>query len=341
MNVPLETPLTLSRKRLGLVIHSYWQRWHNRLASTARPAFGSELEVLRHVRDLGAASFQITVKGWDEGLARRMRHEAEAAEMKLEASLDLPRDADDTLRFEHEVRIARHAGMMILRTWIGGRRYEDFSTREAFEVFKQRAQAGLELAEPTVRRHGVRLAVENHKDFHAPELIEMLGHIGSDRLGTCIDFGNNLALLEDPIAAVETLAPSVLTTHIKDLAVQESAGGFRMAEVPLGEGVLDLPRMLAIIEHANPCVEHHLEMITRDPLEIRCRHDGYWATFPDKPRSERERTLALVRANQSAALPAMAGKTADEILALEEENIRRCFSASVAKLGFAKVTRPG
>jgi sugar phosphate isomerase/epimerase len=340
MNVPLGTPPSLSRTRLGLVIHSYWQRWHGKLASAARPAFGSELEVLRHVRDLGAGSFQVTVKGWNREFAEAMRELADASDVKLEASLDLPRDPGHVARFAHEVQIARHAGMTILRTWIGGRRYEDFSTRGAFDGFKQRAQAGLELAEPVVRQHGVQLGIENHKDFHAPELATMLTQVGSEHVGACIDLGNSLALLEDPLAVVEALAPFVVTTHVKDIAVQESPDGFRMAEVPLGEGMLDLPRMLAMIERANPRVEHHLEMITRDPLEIRCCHEGYWATFADKPRSELDRTLALVRSTQSPSLPAMAGKTADEILALEAENIRRCFDASVAKFGFAPATRP-
>lgn len=337
MNTPSGTPLSSSRKRLGLVIHSYWQRWHGQVASPRTPAFGSELEVLRHARELGAGSFQITVKGWSREFAELMRREAERADIKLEASLDLPRNAADVARFEHEVRIARHAGMTILRTWIGGRRYEDFGTREAFDTFKRRAQAGLELAEPIVRRHEARLGVENHKDFHAPELATILGQVGSAHVGACIDLGNSLALLEDPLQVVETLAPFVVTTHVKDIAVQESADGFRMAEVPLGEGMLDLPRMLAIIERANPRVEHHLEMITRDPLEIRCRHESYWATFPEKPRSELDRTLALVRANQAASLPAMAGQTPDEILALEEANNRQCFAAASAKLGFVAV----
>ncbi|MBL9190333.1 MAG: sugar phosphate isomerase/epimerase [Opitutaceae bacterium] len=289
---------------------------------------------MKHVRDLGAGSFQITVKAWRPDLADAMRREAEAGSVKLEASLDLPRDTADAVRFEHEVALARQAGMTVLRTWIGGRRYEDFQTCEAFYAFKARARRGIELAEPIIRRHGLRLGVENHKDFHAPELVEMLTRIGSECLGTCIDFGNSLALLEDPLAVVEALAPLAVTTHIKDIAVQESPEGFRMAEVPLGEGILDLPRMLATVERANPSVEHHLEMITRDPLEVRCRQEGYWATFPDKPRAELERTLGFVRAHAARVLPSIAGKTADEVLALEEGNNRRCFAAS-AQLGFA------
>lgn len=264
-----------------------------------------------------------------------MRAEADAAGMKLEASLDLPRDGADIARFEADVAIARRAGMTILRTWIGGRRYEDFATLAEFQAFRERAQFGLEMAEPIVRRHGAWLAVENHKDFHAADLAAMLGSLGSERIGVCLDFGNNLALLEEPMAVVETLAPLALTTHLKDVAVRESVDGFRMAEVPLGEGMLDLPRMLALVERANPRVEHHLEMITREPLEVRCRTAGYWGTFPDKPRSELDRILALVRDRAAPTLPTMAGKTPDEILALEEENNRRCFAVASARLGFA------
>ena len=276
----MNVPASLRRKRFGLVIHSYWQRWHAGRATTARPRFGSALHVLREVRELGAGSFQTTVQGWTADLADAMRAEAERAGIKLEASLDLPRDAGDVARFDAEVQLARRAGMPILRTWIGGRRYEDFATLAEFAAFTARAQRGLQLAEPVVRRHGVRLAVENHKDFHAPELVAMLAQLGSDRLGVCLDFGNSLALLEDPLEVVETLAPLALTTHIKDLAVQEFPDGFRMAEVPLGEGLLDLPRMLATIERANPQVEHHLEMITRDPLEVRCRTNVIGRHFP-------------------------------------------------------------
>jgi sugar phosphate isomerase/epimerase len=104
----------------------------------------------------------------------------------------------------------------------------------------------MQLAEPLARRHRVRIGIENHKDFHAPELVEMLTRLSSSHLGCAIDLGNSIALLEDPVAVVEALAPFAVTTHIKDMAVQDMPEGFLLSEVPLGEGILDLPRMFAL-----------------------------------------------------------------------------------------------
>ena len=337
----LSAAASLKRKRLGVVIHSYWQRWHGKHSSIAHPAFTTPMDVLDHVRGLGVGSLQITVHDWKDETAADMRATSESYGVKLEGSVGLPKNADDVARFEHELRLGKAAGMTIFRSWIGGRRYEDFSTREAFEDFKERAMKSLRLAEPLVRRHGVRLGVENHKDFHAPELVEMLSKIGSDQIGVCIDLGNSLALLEDPLAVVETLAPLVVTTHVKDIAVMESAEGFHMAEVPLGEGILDLPRMFELIEAANPRVEHHLEMITRDPLDIPCLKERYWATFPDKPGMELARTLSMVRARKAEKLPKTSGKTPEAILALEEENNVKCLRNAADKLGFQGPPKAG
>ena len=174
----LSAAASLKRKRLGVVIHSYWQRWHGKHSSIAHPAFTTPMDVLDHVRGLGVGSLQITVHDWKDETAADMRATSESYGVKLEGSVGLPKNADDVARFEHELRLGKAAGMTIFRSWIGGRRYEDLSTREAFEDFKERAMKSLRLAEPLVRRHGVRLGVENHKDFHAPELVEMLSKIG-------------------------------------------------------------------------------------------------------------------------------------------------------------------
>lgn len=149
-----------------------------------------------------------------------------------------------------------------------------------------------------------------------------------------MDTGNSIALLEDPLEVVETLAPYAVTTHIKDMAVQEMPTGFLLSEVPLGEGMLDLPRMFAVLDKHHPEITHHLEMITRDPLEIPCLTPGYWATFPDQPGIKLARTLALVRQRKAAKLPKVSGLSNEEVLALEEGNIVKCLHHASEKLGF-------
>ncbi|MBL9176636.1 MAG: sugar phosphate isomerase/epimerase [Verrucomicrobiaceae bacterium] len=330
----LPAPAALRGKRMGIVIHSYGRRWQGKYSSLKFPPFGHALDVLDHVRDLGVGALQITVGGWTAEFAEQVRATCESYLIQLEGSVTLPRNENDLARFEHELRVAKLAGAVIFRSAAGGRRYELFSSLEEFKHFKETAFNSMQLAEPVARRLRVKIGVENHKDFHAAELAEMLTRLGSPHLGACVDTGNSIALLEDPMQVVETLAPFAVTTHIKDMAVQETPSGFLLSEVPLGEGILDLPRMFAIFERHNPQIGYHLEMITRDPLDIPCLTPGYWATFPEKPGTELARTLAMVRGRKAAKLPKTSGLGLEEVLEFEEDNIVKCLQAAGERLGF-------
>ena len=118
------------------------------------------------------------------------------------------------------------------------------------------------------------------------------------------------------------------------MAVQETPTGFLLSEVPLGEGLLDLPRMIAVLDKANPQINYHLEMITRDPLDIPCLKPGYWATFPNKPGTELARTLMMVRAHKADKLPKVTGLGLEDALDFEEANVVKCLRAAGDKLGF-------
>jgi sugar phosphate isomerase/epimerase len=63
----------------------------------------------------------------------------------------------------------------------------------------------------------VPLAIENHKDWTADEMAALMKEKASRWLGVCLDTGNNIALLDDPMATVEALAPYAISTHIKDM----------------------------------------------------------------------------------------------------------------------------
>src|SRR4029434_9007928 len=116
------------------------------------------------------------------------------------------------------------------------------------------------LAEPIVRRHGMRLAIENHKDWRIGELLELLRRISSEYVGVCVDTGNSMALLEDPQAVVEAYAPRAFTTHFKDMAVEADPDGFLLAEIPLGDGFLDLRAIANRLKQANPGIRFNLEL---------------------------------------------------------------------------------
>jgi sugar phosphate isomerase/epimerase len=261
----------------------------------------------------------------DARYVKALREAQERLGMYLEGSVRLPGDRMDSGRFEAEVRTAKEAGVDILRTvLLGGRRYETFTSREGYDGFRRQAWQALQRALPTLDRHKVRLAVENHKDLRSGELVGLMGKLASERVGVCIDLGNNLALLEDPVETVQALAPWVLTCHLKDMAVAEYAGGFLLAEVPLGDGILDLGRIAGMLRKARRGIRFGLEMITRDPLQVPCLEEGYWKTLTDVPGKDLARTLALVRRRAAKGpLPRISALGREEQLAQEGSNVRR------------------
>ena len=138
------------------------------------------------------------------------------------------------------------------------------------------------------------LAIENHKDWTADEMAALMKAKSSRWLGVCLDTGNNIALLDDPMATVEALAPYAVSTHVKDMGVAPYPDGFLLSEMPLGEGMLDMRRIVDTIRRARPETRLTLEMITRDPLKVPCLTDAYWATFPDRNGLYLARTLRMV-----------------------------------------------
>ena len=133
---------------------------------------------------------------------------------------------------------------------------------------------------------------------------------------------------------VERLAPYAVTTHFKDMAVEEYSEGFLLAEVPLGQGMLDLKRLVGTIARARPRAKFTLEMITRNPLQIPCLSERYWATFPERSGRCLARTLTLVRTHKPRdplSRPDSLDPTAR--LRLEEDNVRHCLAYAREDLG--------
>jgi sugar phosphate isomerase/epimerase len=320
---------------LGLVIHSFAVHVAADRATGHPGRFAEPLAFLESCRKLGARGVQVAIGARDPAYAEALRAKAEAASMGLEGIVGLPRDESDLDRFAAEIETARRAGATIVRTvMLNGRRYETFDTAAAFRDFADRSNRSLRLAAPVVARHDVRLAVENHKDWRADELIKILESIGSEHVGVCLDTGNSIALLEDPLETVEALAPWAFTTHFKDMGVEEYREGFRLAEVPLGSGFLDLRRIVRTLRGARPEIRLNIEMITRDPLDVPCLTDRYWATFSDLPGRHLARLLSLVRKHQAGQpLPRISGLDRAAQLRAEDENVTRSLAFAREELG--------
>ncbi|MBN3582961.1 TIM barrel protein [Algoriphagus aestuarii] len=336
MNFPFsKIPEYLSGVPMGIVVHSYGARWNSKTQSSMYPGFQNAIDLINHCKSIGAGGVQVGVNGWADDFAKQVRDVREKSGLYLEGSISLPKSSDQVPKFEKEVLAAKEAGAEVLRTvCLNGRRYENFHSEQEFLNFKAGALVALALAEPIARKHQMKLAVENHKDWKAAELAEIIKNLGSEWVGVTVDFGNNMALLEDPMHVIETLAPLAFSTHVKDMAVKSYDQGFLLSEVPLGTGIVDLKAGVEICKKHNPGINFSLEMITRDPLEIPVMEEGYWSTFPDTKAKELARTLRIVKETEPEnGLPNVTGLSEVERLAIEEKNVISCLEYSGKKLG--------
>lgn len=272
---------------------------------------------LEHAHSLGAAGIQAS----PVGDFAKVRERAESLGMYVEAIVGLPRNNDPS-QFEKTVQNAKAMGATCVRANAGGRRYEDFSTLAEFEAFKTRAQNAIKLAVPIAEKYKIPLAIENHKDWRLDQEIAIFKSYSSEYLGACLDFGNNISLCEDPMEVVEKLAPFTITTHVKDMGVEPYDNGFLLSELRLGEGFLDLKKMISLLR---PTVRLNLEMITRDPLKVPCLTDRYWATFPDARATQLAHALHLVQ-QHSQKLPRVMQLPRPELLRVMEENNKACLA---------------
>jgi len=309
--------------RMGAAPMSFWQR-----IQASRSA-GQAFDIIEHCHKLGLAGVQTNPPSTDPEAVRSFRERLERYEMHLICDPRLPRNKNDLDSFEAQVKAYKEAGAVAFHAALTGRRYEDFDSFAAWKTMFESVQASVELAEPVLRKYQARLGLENHKGYRAAEQAAWLKRLSSEYVGVCFDFGNNLSLCEQPAETLETLLPYVFFAHLKDMAVEDYADGFLLAEVPLGEGILNLKEMVRLLRQENPHIMFELEMITRDPLKIPVFTPKYWATFDDVysplPGRDLAKTLALVRKNQPRApLPRVAGLSSEARIQLEDESNLKC-----------------
>jgi sugar phosphate isomerase/epimerase len=308
------------RLRMGIAATSY---------INGRPV-ASANEFLEHANKLGAAGIQAQIRGD----FAKVRARAEELGMYVEAIIGLPRNGNSE-SFEQSVRNAKAMGALVVRANAGGRRYEDFSTLAEFQRFKERSLDAVKLAVPIAERHKVPLALENHKDWSVEELAGLLKSYSSEYLGACLDFGNSISLCEDPMEVAEQLAPYALTTHVKDMGVEPYEDGFLLSELRLGEGFLDLERIVSLVRQHHPRTNFNLEMITRDPLKVPVFTDRYWATFPDMRATQLARSMRLVEQHaQGRPLPRVSQLPKEELYRLIENNNVACLRYSREKMKY-------
>ena len=131
----------------------------------------------------------------------------------------------------------------------------------------KRGYAKVKNALPQARDAGIRLAFENHCDTFADELLWFLDQINSDQVGTCIDTVNALMVTEDPMQAIEKLAPRAFTNHFKDHKIEFQRYGCKIVGTSVGDGDIDMKRAYELIKSQSPAKRIIIENEMALPLD--------------------------------------------------------------------------
>ena len=173
---------------------------------------------------------------------------------------------------------------------------------------------------------GLKVAIENHAgDMQARELKGLVEAAGPEFVGVCIDSGNPVWTIEDPHLTLETLAPYVLTSHMRDSALWRTREGVAVRWTRMGEGNMGMPEYIRSYIQKCPGKAVSLEIIvTPKPRMFNYLEPGFWELYRSQPAWEFARFLALAENGTETMPPAerAAMPPAEQNLADVEESIR-------------------
>ena len=183
---------------------------------------------------------------------------------------------------------------------------------------------------------GLKIAVENHAgDLQSRQLKMLVEEAGTDYVGALYDAGNAAWTLEDPLTALEILAPYVVTSGIRDSAVWETPDGAAVQWVAMGEGNVGIEAVAKRYGELCPGKPFSLEIInTRSPRMFDYWTEEFWDAYRDVPASFLARFQKLARNGEpyTRVPPAPPGASPDsaEFKAFMVEQERRDVEQAVA-----------
>lgn len=147
----------------------------------------------------------------------------------------------------NHIPIARQLGARVMRIVGSSLRFRNESSAIHIAELAKLLPRATQVAEA----EGVILAIENHIDFTAREILELLERVGSAFLGVNFDTGNALRLFEDPVKEAALLASHIHATHVKDLSPRRGGSPQEWnfwESVPAGHGIIDILGIMRVLK---------------------------------------------------------------------------------------------
>ncbi len=226
------------------------------------------------------------------------------------------------------IRAARTVGSPIVRCVLGS--MED--RRTGIDRHIEATAGVLRSMRSEVLDAGLRIAIENHAgDMQARELKGLIEEAGKDFVGACLDSGNPLWTIEDPHLTLETLAPYVVTSHVRDSAVWRSERGAAVAWTRMGDGNIGIDDYVRNYAALCPGKPLSLEVIVTGPRNFNYHDPKFWDAYRKTPAWEFARFVTLVE--RGAPRPPLAPVPREAAAAREREDLEASIEYTRKLLG--------
>lgn len=124
---------------------------------------------------------------------------------------------------------------------------------------------------PLMEELGLQIAIENHCDTYADEVIWLIKQLNHPNIGACLDTINSLCVLESPEACIEKMAPYAICCHFCDNKLVVDPDGTHSIGVAIGQGDFDCDKILKTLKEKAPLNRITFEVeyeIGKDSLEV-------------------------------------------------------------------------
>lgn len=213
---------------------------------------------------------------------------------------------------------ARIAGAPLVRAVLGD--WRDRSSAVPIEQHIENTVKTLRAVRSRAIDAGRKIAIENHGgDLQGRELKQLIEQAGPEFVGACIDSGNPTWAIEDPHVTLETLAPYVLTSHVRDSAVWRTPEGAAMQWTRMGEGNVDIAGWVKKFARLCPGKAMSLEIIVTGTRSFPYLQPDFWKAFRSTPAWEFARFAAIAETGKSRENRPVPAK--DRAAALEREDL--------------------
>ena len=198
--------------------------------------------------------------------------EKRGLDLELNISFDAPSDPRVNSTIEESLEIAHAMGAKLVKYSTDIRHSRPFTHAcMSPEAMEQMSRVVMEFQKniPTIEKYGLKIAIENHCDLFADEVVWMVKKLNHPQIGACCDTINSLILGEGIAECVKKMAPYCYCVHFCDNKIFADPDGTHSLGCAIGDGDVDVVEIMKILRAEAP------EELDTIDLEIELPLSGY------------------------------------------------------------------